>query len=317
MTVKTGDIFDRLLSAQWREVEFPVTRMRFSIAHDLVEHKSWGVDGARVEDTALAPLRFTFSIPLINGLTPGQAERWNNLYPTQMRKLANAFSQRDNGILQHPEFGNVLCKADKFDMDWDAGRRGGVDAEISFVETNVGGLEKFRASPVTGANLAAGTLDSATVKADVSKIFAAKGLEAPSSLTDPFSFTEAMDRIKAISDYPSLVDRKLSGKIDAIVYHAKKLGRSVDGARSPTTWPVRQAVEQMQASAFKMKEKVLAAHKNIGRFVAPDDTTLAGIARQIPGARVGDLITLNPDLIVSPEIPKGTVIRYYIEQQAA
>lgn len=306
------DIFQQLMSAKWRDIEFPVTRMRASIAHDLVEHKYWGVDGARVESTGLAPWRYSFSIPLINGLTAGRAERWSDLYPNQMRRLSEAFQKKEKGMLQHPEFGLVLCKAERFDMDWDAGRRGGVDGEISFVETTEADVELREQTPVQVVDIGAAELDSAAIKADLKAILLAKGLDLPPYLqTSVFSFSEAMNKVKAIKDYPDLMERRASGQIAAIVYHAERAGISASSARSARTWPVTNNVEKIKAASHELKQNLIAGRRNVAFFTVPMDTTLAGVARQIPEAKVGDLVRLNPDLMVRPEITKGTVVRYY------
>lgn len=311
------DIFNQLLSASWKGVEFPVSRMRATIAHDLVEHKRWGVDGARVEDTGLAPWRYTFSVPLIAGLTPGKAERWKKLYPTQMRLLVAKFQERKSGMLQHPEFGLLLCKADKGDFDWEATRRGGVDLEISFVETNPEVDQEVREpSPVSEMSVAVGTLDSPTVKRDLEQIFADRGIDLPPYLKkdSPFSFTEAMQKIKAIVDYPSLLDRQFSGKIDAIVYHAEALQRSIAPAKTPKTWPAVAAIEQIKSNSFRMSELIIAAKRKVGTFTLPDHTTLSGAARLIPGATISDLVKLNPKEVVKPVLVAGTVLRYYLPE---
>ncbi len=313
------DVFEQLLSAKWRDVEFPVTRMRASLAHDLVEHKYWGVDGARVEDTGLTPWRFTFSVPLISGLTPGKGERWkkNDLYPTQMRKLAKAFQLRTSGSLQHPEFGIILCKAEKFDLEWESNRRGGADGEISFVETMLpaGSLEKgFSDSPI---QVAAETLDKESVKVDLEAIFKARGIPLPAHLqTSAFSFTDAMQKIQSIVDYPSLMEKRLSGQIDAMVYHAENLQKSVEKARTPMTWQITKSVELIKSVARNLNKQVTAQRRAIGLFTVPNDTTLAGVVRLIPEASAGDLIRLNPSLVQLPVIVQGTIVRYYLQQAA-
>ena len=48
------DEFEQLLPFKWRDVELPVTHVKLSLAHDLVEHKYWGVDSGRVEATGVA-----------------------------------------------------------------------------------------------------------------------------------------------------------------------------------------------------------------------------------------------------------------------
>ena len=312
------DVFDKLLAAKWRDVEFPVTRMRVSIAHDLVEHKYWGVDGGRIEDTGLAPWRYTFSVPFVDGLTPGKSERWGKLYPTQMRHLTAAFQLRSPGMLQHPEFGRIRCKADKMDLDWDAARRGGTDVEISFVETALLDVGIHGRSPIKEADAATGTLDAATVKRDLKALFTARGIPLPPHLQDgAFSFGEAMQKIKAIADYPALMNKRLAGQINAMKYHAENLQRSVAPVRSARTWSVTRSIEQVKAATHEMEQNVVADRRQIGFFTVPHDTTLAGVARQIPEAKVGDLVKLNPDLLVRPEIVRGTVVRHYVPSRRA
>lgn len=310
------DVFDQLLPAKWRDIEFPVTRMRVSIAHDLVEHKYYGVDGARVESTGLAPMRFSFSAPLLNGISPGRNEKWAALYPNQMRLLLTAFQKKDRGMLQHPEFGLLVCKAERFDMDWDAARRGGVDAELSFVETRTDADEEIRdETPVQAVDI--GDLDDPQVKLDLKALLELKGLPLPPYLQDNgLSIGEFANKIKAIADYPSLLAYRAGGRINSLMYQAKRIQSSVEKARTAVTWPVTRDCEKLKASAHDMRGKMIAKKKDIGFFRVPAPTTLAGVARQLPKARVGDLISLNPALMRGPEIAAGTTVRYYIERAA-
>lgn len=66
-----ADVLSQLFAFKWRDVEVPITKMRLSIAHDLVEHKYWGVDGARIEDTG--GLRHRGISHLITGIQPAEA----------------------------------------------------------------------------------------------------------------------------------------------------------------------------------------------------------------------------------------------------
>jgi len=312
------DVLQQLLSAKFRDIEFPVTKMRASIAHDLVEHKYWGVDGARVESTGLAPWRFSFSIPFINGLQPGRAERWSDLYPHQMRRLSAAFQKRSNGMLQHPEFGLLLCKAERFDMDWDATRRGGVEGDISFVETTVADVELRDETPVQVVDIGALELDSPFGKANLAALYLSRGLPLPDHLKPAsFSFGDAVNKIKAVADYPELLERRAAGQINAVVYNAERLQRSVGSVRSSKTWPVTNNVEKIKAAAHDLQKNLIAGRRNVAMFTVPHDTTLAGVARQLPDASVGDLIRLNPDLMLRPEIARGSIVRYYVASRPA
>jgi hypothetical protein len=304
------DVLGDLLAAKWRDIEFPTTRFRLSIAHDLVEHKYWGVDGARVESTGLAPLRFTFSSPLLNGISPGRRETWAALYPNQFRILVAAFQKKERGTLQHPEFGPIVCKAERFDVDWEASRRGGVDAELSFVETTVADIEVRDGTPVSAVDI--GEIDDETFKADLKTLLQAAGLSLPPYLQgNKVSLTDFFNSVKAVADYPSLLSYRAGGRINSILYHAKAIQKSADKARDATTWPVTQNVERIKEGAFGLRERLVQANRTIGKFTVPAATTLAGVARQIEGAKIGDLIALNPGLMRGPEIDKGTVVRYY------
>ncbi len=307
------DYFEQLLPAKWHDVEFPVSRTRMSIAHDLVEHKYWGVDGARVESTGLAPRRFTFTAPLLNTISPGRNERWAALYPNQMRALIAAFQKKELGPLQHVEFGSILCKAERMDIDWDASRRGGVDVELSFVESTVG-EDRLLATktPIEVVDIGAIELDSETLKVDLKKLLEDAGVPLPPYLQDKtISLAELANKVKAVTDYPSLLSYRAAGQINALIYHAERIQTSARSARTALAWPVIQNAERIKAAAHELTEKLVAKNKTIALFKVPHDTTLAGVARQIPDSKVGDLIRLNPGLMRSPEIERGTIVRHY------
>jgi len=310
----TYDLFEQLLPAKWRDVEFPVSRHRMSIAHDLVEHKYWGVDGARVESTGLAPMRFTFTAPLLNTISPGRNERWAALYPNQMRALIAAFQKKDVGPLQTLEFGEVLCKAERMDIDWDAARRAGVDVELSFVETSVADDNSFLTSktPIEGVSIGAIELDSATVKADLKKLLEDAGLGLPPYLLDDsISLGELMNKVKAVTDYPTLLSYRTAGQINALNYHVDRIQQSAYTSKNAVAWPIIATAERIKAASHLLEEKILSKSQSVAFFTVPHDTTLAGVVRQIPEAKVGDLIKLNPGLMRNPEIPRGTSVRYY------
>lgn len=309
-----SDVFEQLLAAKWRGVEFPVTKMRMSIAHDLVEHKYWGVDGARVESTGLAPRRFSFTSPLLNGISPGRAEKWAALYPNQFRLLLTAFQKKERGEMQHPEFGIIICKAERFDADWDAARRGGTDVEMSFVETlTEADLEVQEDTPVGVVDIGEiDELDSPTLKADLKTILLLNGLPLPPYLVkETISLGGLANKIKAVTDYPSVVSRRAAGAAAELKYHVDRIAQSAQASRSALTWPVVQSTERVKASLHEAEQNLLRGARRVKFFRVPSPTTLAGVARQIPGATVSDLIKLNPTLVRRPELPENTIVRYF------
>ena len=320
------DVFDQLLAAKWRDIEFPVTRMSVSIAHDLVEHKYLGVDGSRVESTGLAPLRFTFSAPLLNGISPGKNEKWgqtDRLYPATMRKLMFSVQKKEQGRLQHPEFGNITCKAERFDMDWDAGRRGGVDAELSFVETldenGVSSLDEDVQS-IKGDKKGAPIVPATTLenhKADARELLKrqlrAKGLPFPPGIDKPTTdLRDLANAVNKVVSYPQLVSYRSGGQIAAMRYQAQRMKDQADLTRSALTWPTTQAAEELLAVTHELEQKLLQGSRTVAFYTVPAATTLAGVCRQLPQAKITDLIKLNPGLMRGPEIDRGTVVRHYV-----
>lgn len=302
-----ADVLAKLLEAKWRKIPFPVTSMRMSLAHDLVEHKYWGVDGARVEATGVAPLRFSFRVPLHDGIFPGKNETWkaNELYTVTFRKLLTAFAKKQNGELQHPEFGTIICKPEKFDVEWDGGKRGGCEVECSFIET-ISDQELLlaipRPNPRTEMSVAAQDLDAS--ETDLLAL-------VPGLPQYPETFDDFARAVQGVFDQATILSMQAAGKIDSIVYRANAIGDSIDRARSALTWPATENVERIKAAAHGLREKLLQLGRDIVIYRTPAESTVAGIARVLSDTSLGDLVKLNPHLMIKPTVPQGTVIRYY------
>lgn len=314
-----SEVLDQLFEFIWRDVAIPISKMHMSIAHDLVEHKYWGVDGARIESTGLAPTRVHATIPLQSGIVPGRRETWdpNKVYPEMLRGLIVSFSKREVGLLQHPEFGPMVCKAEKLDIDWDAMRRGGCDAEASWVETadddRVGAdLPPSPVSAMTGAAQDFDALDGSIVDL-VDAQLAAQGLPMRWPHYTDESFEGLMNKVTGSIDKGTALVGTPKRLLDRVVYRAQQIEEAVDRSRTPLGWPIRHNTQLMIASANHLREQVASADREIGQYRVPADTTLAALVFQIPGATssVTDLIRLNPDLMRSAAVPANSIARYF------
>lgn len=299
-----AELFEQLLEAKFRDVGFPVTKFRTDIAHDLVEHKYWGTDGARVEATGLAPTRHSFTAPLTNGIVPGKNETWSILYPYGMRKLAQAFAKKATGALQHPEFGEIAVKAEKMTLSWDASARGGCECEMSFIETLIDGDTTFLdfPSPVQEVQLAALDLDAS--QTDLLALI-------PEFPQYEQSFTDFARAIQGIGDQVSILSYRTAGKINAMVYRMNQVGDSLDRAKNALTWPAKQNVQRMKSACRDLRQKLLEADREVRIHRVKGDTTLAAAASLFPDNTLGDIIRLNPSLMGRPVLPAGTQLRYY------
>lgn len=298
--------FDHLLEGKWRSTPFPILKMRVSIAHDLAEHKYWGVDAARMEDTGLTPMRFSFSIPMHQGIYPAKTESWKaaSLYPTLYRQLLVDFAKKTTGVLQHPEFGDISCKAEKLDIDYDGSRRGGVEIEATWVETINDGDVKLQPPPQPVNQLAAAADDLDASNADLTKLVPA----APQFKT---TFGDLVHAVQGVFDQATLIQTQTGGQVDAIVYRVNALAASVDAARTAATWPITQNIERMRSAANNLRQKLLQTNRDIILYIVPQDTALAALAKTLPEVEVADLVALNPILVRGPLVPRYTVIRYY------
>lgn len=300
-----AELFEQLLAFKWREVEFPVTKMKVSLAHDLVEHKYWGRDGARVEMVGLAPIRFSATIPMINGIVPGKNERWIVLYPVTMRKLLAAFADKTEGFLQHPELGLVRVKPERIEFDWSGDKRGGCECEVSWVETlpEDGSQDVFEPSPVQDIGLGSQDLDAS--ENDLRLLI-------PTFPKFNASWTDLARSIQSIGDTVTLLSNTTAGKINSIVYRVEQVEDSIDRAKSALTWQTTNTLERIKAAAHDLQSKLLREEsKIVALFEVKNDTTVAGICAQLPDAKLGDLVRLNPSLMRNAIVPRGRVIRYY------
>lgn len=299
-----AELFEQLLSFKWRDVEIPVSDMRMEIAHDLVEHRYWGVDGADVEATGLAPIRFSAKSPLINKISPGKSESWGALYPAKLRELLVAFQQKADGVLQHPEFGDVNCKAERLTIQWDGNRRGGADADLSWIASGIDRVTDFAPSPVQEIAFAAQNLDA--MAGDIRAL-------APEFPKYQSTFADLARALQGIGDQVQLLSYRGAGQIDAIVYRASNLADSLRKTRNVLTWPAVRESARINAAAFELRENLRKLSRTVKVYRVAQESTLSAIAIAT-GSRIGDLVSLNPALMTSPVVPAGASVRYYVSK---
>jgi len=296
-------VFEQLLEFKWRHVSFPVSRFSTAIHQDHVQHKWPDRDGAHVEGTGRAPTQIRATALFRNGIAPGKAEKWGVLYPTGFREFLVACADRTSGTLQHPELGNITCKVETCDVQWDSGRRDGVDVDVSWIESNDTTQDLAEAlaqtSPIATTLQFAADLDEQIIQIN----------PALKSTTEP-SFLDSVRELQGVFDQATLLAKKTVGQIDRVLYRIDSLQSSILGIKDATTWPAIQSIERLRASLFGVKKTLLVATKDIRFYIARDNTTFSMLATTLQ-AKVQDLINLNPSLTNSVSIPRGTPVRYY------
>lgn len=303
------DPLGALLDFQWRSVSIPVEKTRMRVRQDLVIHKFADRDGAHVESTGRHPLEITATIPFINTLKPGPNEGWRStpLYPTQFRAFFVACTDNTSGELQHPEFGLLTCKLSTAEFVWSADRRGGVDCEAVWLESDDTGGD-LTAALSTASPLAGLTASAAQLDAQLANI--AGGAPFPPPYVPPFSISDLVNQVIAATDTVTLLQRDVGGQLAGIIYQAQRVQASLDAASNSLQWPINLACEQTIESARAAQSNLLSQGKPVSVYTTGKDSTLGELATVIP-ASVVDLMQLNPTLMQSPIVPAATQVRFY------
>lgn len=296
--------FQQLLPFKWRDQHLPLTKIQVSLAHDLVEHKYWGVDGARVEATGVAPVRISAVIPLSNHIYPGAQEKWSagDLYPTALRAFIISFAKRTTGLLQHPEFGQIACKPDRMEFELSGESQGATAISASWVETlDDDVVSNVVSSPVVDIEITAASLEAnmASLRKLVPTL--------PSFDQDLGTFIR---KLSAFPDAITILSYRQAGVINNILYQCGRLEAALLRAKNALTWAAIQNVQRIKSAAYTARAKFLRPG-GVGLYVVPASTTLAATVSALPaGTKFGEVIRLNPDLVRTPLVSKGTPVRY-------
>jgi len=326
-------------------VQFPIAKAHISLQHDIATHSFWGKDGERQESTGRKSLVFAASIPFRNGIFPGTNEKWGILYPETYSAFIKATANRATGVLSHPVFGDIKCKVRSVETELDATRRDGVDVEVTWVETiEPGDTGATSIRSVESVSIGATSLDAELVAATKNKLTAAGLLKKPK--TEPS--TSLFKFVQSIGDQITLLETRVGGKIDKMYANAEIIERAVtypaqasnavlrlskrlvkDGgdtrrrarnfvddpnstasAEACLNWPIRQQIAILRNGLIDLRQNILASGKPIIFYTVPKNTTVAGIVAST-GAKVPDLVKLNPGIVSKAIVPTGSVVRYY------
>ena len=259
--------FAALLTFCWRSKHYPLTRLSLSLAHDLVEHKYWGVDGGRIEDTGVAPMRIAATIPIGHHIYPGTKEKWQAgaLYPAALRPFILDFAKRTTGLVQHPEFGEIKCKADRLEFALTGERQGATEIQATWIETlDEDVVATIRLAPVADLQGAADDLEASG--ADLRKL----APELPEFKEDIASLGR---KLSSIADAVTVMSYRQMGVVNQIIYQAHRMQVAIDRAKSALTWPATQNLHRVKSAAFSLRQAFLTPG-GIGLYTVMGDTPL-------------------------------------------
>lgn len=307
-----ADALSQLQPASWRGVPFPATALEVSFEQDHAEHKFPDRDGANVEPTGRAPQVLTATIPFRTGVVPGKSENQLNgraLYPDVFRAFYVGCADRTTGDLIHPDLGKLRVKVKTFKVRWDPTRRDGVDADVTWVESddNEQGLQQALSAPSTVQSIM-------SLAADLDDL--SRQMNPPYQPSQQgVTFAQFATSIRAIFDQTGLAVQRIGGVIDGFSAELDRLTESVNRVRSAGLWPILQAVNHLQSSLVDVRNTVIAGvgvdnSRPLRRKATVVDMTIAGIASSL-GNSIQEIVSLNPLLLDSPIVKRDTVITYH------
>lgn len=314
------DVLQDLQACSWKGISFPITMIQEAGSHDTPMHKKADRDGALVESTGLNPFQYSVNGVFINSVARGKNEKWQNLFPETFLKLKAAWKERSSGILVHPLFGEILCKAASWQVSLNADQRGGVFVDLVFIETTEESAVATTQSPNAAAKSAALDLD-----AQMGFLVPAPEFFLPEGTT---SLTDFVNQLTSVVDQASLIKQQALAKIDLVVANLNKISEKIDVAASVvTTDPVTQVktdlgrlgngVQNINQSSTKLslalldiRASILAENKSTQVYVTPSATTLFSIAVKFNNT-IREIMDLNPGIASSIIIPRLVSINYY------
>lgn len=293
-----------LLEARFRGIGFPVSEFHLNVSQDLAEHKRPDQDGALVEATGRNPIRFSATIPFIQGLARGPNESWTDIYPDRHKAFLAAMASRETGKLQHPSFGEVTVKPVSVQSTLSADRRQGEVVQAEWVEaTEIQNDSNalFQQNPFAAGAAAALALDDVLDRRpDIKK-------KDP----DPrISLSEAFNRLVAVFDTATLLVRRGIATIGAFAYRINTLHRAVVSLADPKTWAVRRQFEILNDSLLQMKRLGMGQNGAYSFYVVPRTMTVGELAALVNHS-VGELLSLNPFLSNKANVERGVAIRRF------
>lgn len=309
-----SEIFEKLLTISWQpegypeQVAFPITSLTTELRHDLVEHKYPDINGAHIEDMGTAPLRISAKALFYNGISPGPNEIWTfgKLFPEQYNKFLKASQVKKAGKLIHPILGELKCNLVSANTMLSSDRRDGVAVDMEWLETIED--EFFGVKPVAvSPNLIS---DSAAVVDLLSQ--APVGVQKPSQalVNNTASLTEAIDFITTNINKADLAQRKVVGKIDAVVYHLDKLLDTIERFNSVSLCQLKDKAQKVKSDLRDLKSQVNSSVGTV-RYYETAATMTMGQLVVIVKNNIVDLLKLNPNLAGKAVIPAKSIVKFY------
>lgn len=256
-------------------------------------------------------------------------------YPDLFRQFYAAIRDKSAGDMVHPARGFLRARVLSYNIQYTAQERAGVTVTVRWAETRADAstspaevdvppdakevsadadvaVEAVRALYPTSDDAPVGTDPAVVAKGDA---FAASYDEAFASIELNYPVDEAPTDV--LSLYEAVLGDvqtgivSLSGRWNRAAGVVAEIVDAVEVIQDPLLWPAALVLKEAWRAIDELATDFGEKDRAIGKFTAPREMPLDEVAATV-GAKIDDLVSLNPAAVSSPWIAEGAVVRYYL-----
>lgn len=291
----------------WLGVKAYVSDIRTSWSHRLPEYEYAYVDGDAHDNTGRKSLKVSATLQFLNTIEPG-------LYPGKWSSFRALLLSTQSGTLVHPDVGKFHARVADGEYTISARSPAGVSVNVTWTESirNANSPTKI-VTATADATASAKALDDA---------IAVLGIDYPDGMGSS-TFAGLVGDILAFgsifsAEVKSLINTTI-GYVDSIYTQMQVAAASVAfataAARDAIAAPPFRWVFEFQCDALRVAlgehlDALLEGAQPTKTFTTKATTTLASLSLSLD-TDIGGLVQLNPGLVGSPSVPKGTLVTYF------
>jgi prophage DNA circulation protein len=286
-------IVEQLQELTWRGRRAPCFAAPFKFSHSQSRRAYPYVNGAAHDWTGLDAIPMTVQLYFLNTIEPGS-------FPGEYSFWQENLFDGAPGPLVHPVLGAMDAVVMDGSVELTAQNKAGVIVSVTFEKTIVN-LEQDQAFQRL-------TVNAEAVAAACDADLASLGVPIPDVVPEVASLLESYNGIKGELFSASL---SIEGAINQLSAVVTDLVATLDDMNDPLTWPAQANLVLFWNTLRELAEQSeKAAARPTAKKKVQNDTTLDAIASET-GNTIDDIISLNLNLLISPTVPKGAVVRYY------
>lgn len=269
------------------------------------------VDGAAHDDVGANPISVRATLHFLNGIESGGAA----LYPDQWANFHELLMTGTLRELEHPDLGVMQARV----VDWSyvvsTASISGVNVSVSW-EQSLEDLDEV-------VSFATAAVDAKVAAAAVSDAMSKLKIEYPTGAPEG----DLVGSVVAVIDTGFSVATDIQGEVNKITGTLDRIESSFERTMkavgvtdatgrdsilgSEARWQLQSGIDTLRAILAQAVETAQRRARQTGTYVVTVNTSVAKLAQEL-GNSVADLIGLNPSIVESPVVRKGTSVRHYV-----